>query len=55
MVQANVDVIWAAIEAMNRRDIEGVLRLMDRAAVGGSDQRVPRRRLASGRCHDPGV
>jgi ketosteroid isomerase-like protein len=29
MSQENVDVIRAAIEAMNRRDIEGVLRLMD--------------------------
>ena len=29
MSQENVDAIRAAIEAMNRRDIEGVLRLMD--------------------------
>ena len=29
MSQENVEVVRAAIEAMNRRDIEGVLRLMD--------------------------
>jgi hypothetical protein len=29
MSQENVEVIRAAIEAMNRRDIDGVLRLMD--------------------------
>ena len=29
MSQENVEIVRAAIEAMNRRDIEGVLRLMD--------------------------